>query len=186
MPAIFFKRCVWRFSVLMIALANTACQTVRESSLPTLADVESIYVLGSMDIPDQPAQPGQSGVADGDGLRDRPRTELWRNGKKVALPGASPADYADLQTEVPLLLTQLYLTVDYQTWMSRYHHVQQFWDGGFVLRSGKIMAWQLKPGGLGRVELNYDPETEKTTRWIPGTAAPAPTRLFVYRARHRE
>ncbi len=139
--------------------------TAREDAAmrrPELDAVDYIYALESFDIPDQAAMQPSPATGDGDGLRDRPRIVIWRNGH--SLP-AVPEKFEWTQSEVLHLLTDRYRSVEEAVWRNQFHHIADSVDGGIVLKSGDIIGWHLKYGGLGRLEFGYDPRTEKVSSW---------------------
>lgn len=142
------------FTALLMA---TTCSAA-DLKLPTLDEIDSIYVLGTFDIPDMPA--------DSDGLRDRPRYVLWPEAKRATSTEVG-VDTGELQPRVLAMLGSHYKTVGRDDWYNNYHHVVDRVEGGLVLKNGRIIGWILKPGGLGYFDFAYNPRSEKMATWQP-------------------
>ena len=162
------------FLVALLFMVNqTLFATPAIHKLPSLDDIDHIYVLGTFDIPDLPK--------DQDGIRDRPRYIIWPDHK---IPKqADGIDLGALQKRFLQMLGTRYQTVTHQRWHNNYHRIGDYNKGGIVYKDGTLVGWFLDLGGLGYLDFAYNPIYEKATFLLPKLktkpkASPAETRIY--------
>ena len=141
--------------------------------LPSLEDIDHIYVLGTFDIPDL--------AIDQDGVRDRPRYIIWPDHKMPK--HADGIDLHALQKRFLRMLGACYQNETHERWHNNYHRIGDYNKGGIVYKDGTLLGWYLDLGGLGYLDFAYNPIYEKATYWLPilktkPEASPAETRIY--------
>ena len=87
--------------------------------LPSLDDIDYIYVLGTFDIPDL--------QKDLDGVRDRPRYIIWPDHKMPKQ--ADSIDLHALQKRFLKMLGARYQTETHERWHNNYHRIGDYNKG---------------------------------------------------------
>ena len=141
--------------------------------LPSLVDIEHIYVLGTFDIPDM--------QKDQDGIRNRPRYIIWPSDKMPK--HADGIDLNALQKYILKMLGTHYKTETHERWHNHYHRIAEFNTGGMVYKNGALVGWYFDKGGLAYLDFSYDPIHEKASYWLPKLPtkpkkSPAATRIY--------